>query len=230
MEDLLREILQAVRRRGWSARQASMKAVGTPELIRDMRRGRVPSVERFRALCEVLGLEFYVGPPRSESPLKPERLQQAIRLAEDMSERSPNGLTHAEKARVASSAYVLMSGRIEDGSKAGEQISDGLLPDAQSSQRSISSTSPIFLAFLEFLEFLESREAKEAKKARKARKARKAQRARKSLRSVALQERQNPSTPVITVTPVIPGAPEPWSPEYSQLHGKLRVSRDHGDS
>ena len=33
-------------------------------MIRDMRRGHVPSVERLRSLCEVLGLEFYVGPPR----------------------------------------------------------------------------------------------------------------------------------------------------------------------
>ena len=62
MDDLLREIERAARARGWSARRASMEAVGTPELIRDMRRGRVPSVERIRALCEVLNLEFYVGP------------------------------------------------------------------------------------------------------------------------------------------------------------------------
>ena len=41
-----------------------MRAHGSPELIRDMRRGHVPSVERLRSLCEALGLEFYVGPPR----------------------------------------------------------------------------------------------------------------------------------------------------------------------
>ena len=29
-----------------------------------MRRGHIPSVKRLRSLCEVLGLEFYVGPPR----------------------------------------------------------------------------------------------------------------------------------------------------------------------
>ena len=125
MEDLLKEILQAVKRRGWSARQASMMAVGTPELIRDMRRGRVPSVERFRALCEVLGLEFYVGRPRSESPLVPERLERAIEFTEKMNDRSPNGLTHAERARIASSAYALMGEGIEDEGKAGVQISDG---------------------------------------------------------------------------------------------------------
>ena len=46
MRDLLCEIERAVKARGWSARQASMHAAGqnTPELIHDMRRGRVPSV------------------------------------------------------------------------------------------------------------------------------------------------------------------------------------------
>ena len=33
-------------------------------MIRDMRRGHIPSVERLRSLCEVLDLEFYVGPRR----------------------------------------------------------------------------------------------------------------------------------------------------------------------
>ena len=85
-----------------------MMAVGTPELIRDMRRGRVPSVERFRALCEVLGLEFYVGRPRSEWLPEPDRLELAIMAAENASEISRHTLTHAEKARVASTVYELI--------------------------------------------------------------------------------------------------------------------------
>ena len=64
VDDILREIDAALERRGISARAASIRAQGAPELIRDMRRGHVPSVERLRSLCEVLGLEFYVGPPR----------------------------------------------------------------------------------------------------------------------------------------------------------------------
>ena len=60
----MREIDAALERRGLSARAASIQADGAPEMIRDMRRGHVPSVERLRLLCEVLGLEFYVGPPR----------------------------------------------------------------------------------------------------------------------------------------------------------------------
>ena len=60
--DLLKIIDRALDEQGISARQASLLATGTPELIRNMRRGRVPSVERFCALCDVLNLEFYVGP------------------------------------------------------------------------------------------------------------------------------------------------------------------------
>ena len=63
-EDLLEIINRALDAQGLSARRASILATGTPELIRNMRRGRIPSVERFRALCDVLNLEFYVGPIR----------------------------------------------------------------------------------------------------------------------------------------------------------------------
>ena len=67
--DLLKIIDRALNEQGISARQASLLATGTPELIRNMRRGRVPSVERFCALCDVLNLEFYVGSKyRQKSP------------------------------------------------------------------------------------------------------------------------------------------------------------------
>ena len=82
MRELLTTIEQAVRERGWSARQASMEAVGSPELISNMRRGRVPSVDRFRALCRVLGLEFYVGRPREAVEVDEQRLELALEAAE----------------------------------------------------------------------------------------------------------------------------------------------------
>ena len=66
-ENLLRVIDKALEDQGISAREASIRATGTAELIRNMRRGRVPSVERFQALCNVLKLEFYVGPTRIQS-------------------------------------------------------------------------------------------------------------------------------------------------------------------
>ena len=64
VEDILREIDAALERLGLSARAASIRAQGSPEMIRDMRRGHVPSVERLRSLCEVLDLDFFVGPRR----------------------------------------------------------------------------------------------------------------------------------------------------------------------
>ncbi len=64
MENMTQAIEKALKERGISARRASLEAAGTPELIRMMRRGHVPSVTRMRALCDTLGLEFYIGPPR----------------------------------------------------------------------------------------------------------------------------------------------------------------------
>ena len=66
MEDLLEIIDKALAERGWSARQASIEAIGSPNLVSNMRRGQVPSVPRLHALCDVLGLEFYVGKPRRD--------------------------------------------------------------------------------------------------------------------------------------------------------------------
>ena len=59
-----------------------MRAVGSPELIRDMRRGYITSVERFRTLCEVLDLEFYAGRRREEVPVDEDRLAVALETAE----------------------------------------------------------------------------------------------------------------------------------------------------
>ena len=71
-------INRTLRARGWSARQASIEAVGSHELIRDMRRGRMPSVERLRALCDVLDLEFNVGPRREVGTIDEPRLEDAV--------------------------------------------------------------------------------------------------------------------------------------------------------
>ena len=65
MRELLELIDEVLAERRWSARQASIEAVGTPNVIMNMRRGRVPSIHRLRALCDVLGLEFYIGRSRT---------------------------------------------------------------------------------------------------------------------------------------------------------------------
>ena len=77
MREILDIIEQALQERGMSARRASLEAGGTPETIRDMRRGRVPSVERVRDLCRVLDLEFYMGPRRGEAGIPPLKADSA---------------------------------------------------------------------------------------------------------------------------------------------------------
>ena len=111
MRDLLGEIERAVKARGWSARQASLHAVGTPELIHDMRRGRVPSVERFRTLCQALELEFYVGPPRDGGRVDAVRLSRVLEITERALASTGRTMSHADKARAVSAVYDLMSKR-----------------------------------------------------------------------------------------------------------------------
>ena len=60
-------ILQAVVDSGRSERDISREATGNATAIAMLKTGRVPSAERLRALCDTLGLEFYVGQPRESS-------------------------------------------------------------------------------------------------------------------------------------------------------------------
>ena len=108
MLNLVAEINRALRTRGWSARKASLEAVGSPELIRDMRRGRLPSVERLQALCEVLDLEFYVGPRRLHPEIDERRLEEAVESAERIL-RSNAGIVEPQvKARAVAAIYQLL--------------------------------------------------------------------------------------------------------------------------
>ena len=108
MEELVAEINRALRQRGLSAREASMRAVGSPELVRDMRRGYVTSVAKFQALCEVLDLEFYVGPRREEVPVDERRLGLAVEAAERGLEGSGQALGYGQKARLLVEVYQLI--------------------------------------------------------------------------------------------------------------------------
>ena len=108
MEDLLQEIERALRARGMSAHQASIEAVGNAELVKRMRRGEVPTVTRFRQLCEVLNLEFVVGPKRDPAPVDEKRLEAAVETTERAIEASGVTLTHAERARLQVALYELI--------------------------------------------------------------------------------------------------------------------------
>ena len=108
MDDLLGTINRALRARGWSARQASIEAVGSHELIRDMRRGRLPSVERLKALCDVLDLEFYVGPRREARTIDEQRLEDAVDRTERTLETHAIALDTRAKAQAIVAVYELL--------------------------------------------------------------------------------------------------------------------------
>ena len=79
--NLMATINRALRDRRYSASRASTEA-GSPDLIRNIRRGRMPSMERLKVLCEVLDLDFYVGPGRQAGAIDVGRLREAIASTE----------------------------------------------------------------------------------------------------------------------------------------------------
>ena len=101
-----------------------MRAVGSPELIRDMRRGYVTSVEKFRALCEVLDLEFYVGQRREEVPVDEDRLAVALETAHEGLEDGGGALDAAGQARLVIAVYALVGrgGRVPNAERVRELI------------------------------------------------------------------------------------------------------------
>ena len=58
-------ILAALSRSGRSGREVSMAAVGHESAIRSIKRGMDVRASTLQRVCEELGLEFYVGPPRT---------------------------------------------------------------------------------------------------------------------------------------------------------------------
>lgn len=105
MDDLIEEVNRALRARGWSARYASRQIGGSPEFIRNLRRGYVRSIAKFRALCEVLELEFYVGPHRETGAVDDRRLEVAIATTERVLADSHFVLDPEHKASVVAAVY-----------------------------------------------------------------------------------------------------------------------------
>lgn len=108
LENLVADVNRALRARGWSARQASLEATDNAELIRDMRRGRVPSVESLQALCRVLELEFYVGTRRDPGAVDERRLEDALDAVERTLATHAIGLAPRDKARAVAALYALL--------------------------------------------------------------------------------------------------------------------------
>ena len=107
MDDLTPTINRALRARGCSARQASLEA-GSPELIRNIRRGRMPSVERLRVLCEVLDLDFYIGPRREAGAIDEPRLREAVASTERTLGAHGIALEPEAKAHAIAAVYDLL--------------------------------------------------------------------------------------------------------------------------
>ncbi|PTE19516.1 hypothetical protein C5F48_22515 [Cereibacter changlensis JA139] len=63
--DRIRDLVNAaLKEKGMSGRQASLAVVGHDGLIRDIRAGRLPGLDKLLPLFDLLGLESYFGPPR----------------------------------------------------------------------------------------------------------------------------------------------------------------------
>ena len=95
-------------RQCWSARQASLEATDNGELIRDMRRGRAPSVSSREALCRVLDLEFYVGTRREAGALDERRLEETVARVERTLELQSVAVAAPDKARAVAALYALL--------------------------------------------------------------------------------------------------------------------------
>ena len=121
MQEMLHEVERALRARGLSASQVSLRAVGSKELIHEMRRGRVPSVERFKALCDVLGLEFYVGAPRRPAPVDSARLVRALEAADHGLGLAARSMDSPGRARFVAAIYDLL-GEDDAAAKNAERI------------------------------------------------------------------------------------------------------------
>lgn len=107
MKDLIAEVNRALRARGWSAQYASRQLGGSAEFIRNLRRGHVTSIEKFRNLCEILDLEFYVGPKRESGTIDERRLEQAIATLERVLLETEFVLDPEDKASALAALYAL---------------------------------------------------------------------------------------------------------------------------
>ncbi|WP_300439296.1 hypothetical protein [uncultured Mameliella sp.] len=71
MDEIIKAIDDALERRQMSASAASLEAVGNNAFIKNLRnrraeQGRPHAIESLKAVADVLGLEFYFGPPRPQ--------------------------------------------------------------------------------------------------------------------------------------------------------------------
>ena len=113
LRDLVNIVNDALQRRGWSARRASIEATGAAHLVARIRRGQDPSVSRLLAICDVLGLECYVGPPRSVGGVELDVARLALAL-EALTAGFPDvdsRLTLRDRAQLLAGIYAVIDER-----------------------------------------------------------------------------------------------------------------------
>ena len=108
MDDVLQVIEEALRASGRSARRVSLAATGSEDYVRGLRRGRVETLMRFRALCKELGLVFYVGPPFSTGEVDEDRLEEALATLRELLDEAGVELDARGHAKVAAGLYGLL--------------------------------------------------------------------------------------------------------------------------
>lgn len=92
--------------KGLSPITAARTAGLNRDAIRSVFRGRSPSVDRAAEICESLGLEFYIGPPRTEIPsIDLDRLSLAIETAEEALAVAHKEMDPQKKAELVLAVY-----------------------------------------------------------------------------------------------------------------------------
>ncbi|MBC6444784.1 MAG: hypothetical protein GDA50_05030 [Alphaproteobacteria bacterium GM202ARS2] len=67
MSDFFLKIIEAeLKRQGIRLAALSRKIYGNSYALHDLRRGAQPSIERTKKICDALGLDFHIGPPRKD--------------------------------------------------------------------------------------------------------------------------------------------------------------------
>ena len=82
------QLLHLMDGKGISDRRLSMLATGSTDTVRNIRRGSNPRTDTLEALCGVLGLEIYLGPPQDDpgpEPPAPPEILDALDLSEGAS-------------------------------------------------------------------------------------------------------------------------------------------------
>lgn len=114
MVDLVAIINEACRQKGISAAAASMKAVGNPSLVRNIKNGNSPSFKNLQRLLEVLDVPLILGKSQGDGTVTLPNVEwqvliDAIALVEEHLEAYDLTLEVKHKARIICEIYQLLS-------------------------------------------------------------------------------------------------------------------------